>query len=532
MAKKALLDSYHLNEKVATIASHVLLAGMMVCLVNTVALLASRLVRGYSGQYLPFLGLLISLEAMLTWRRTKRWMELNTYGITYWVIEWIVLIIFIKIFLYAWHGFGQFITDLGKWPQFFLEAFFNPETVFVLVLAGFVWLWTGLNVVDLNELEGDYNALFSDDTGVILNERNSRRQHIVSRFFILGFLMVAITALLQIDFSNFSVSPIIRMRDFTNLVVYFLLGLTLISLTQLSVLRATWAWDQVPISTNVAKRWITFSLVFLALVSIVALVLPTSYSMGLLATLNYILSLIISVVSFLVMLIFMPILSLIGWLLTKLFGKAPTGSTINFQPPPTPPVIQQAGTSPAWFEAAKSIIFWVIFIGIVGYAFISYIRQNQDLLRKIRRLRGFTWLMKAWQWLRERIGGFSQQLTTTVKSTIERLGSRLRRSLPGGPISFINPNRLTPRQRVLFFYLALVRRGADSGLPRKPAQTPYEYARELQTGLSEVGQEVGDVTEAFIEARYSQHEIKNDLAEIVRTEWERIRRAIRSMRSK
>ena len=54
-----------------------------------------------------------------------------------------------------------------------------------------------------------------------------------------------------------------------------------------------------------------------------------------------------------------------------------------------------------------------------------------------------------------------------------------------GEWDFINLRRLTPRQKVLFYYLALVRRAKEAGIPRKDGQTPYEYARSLTSSLVE-----------------------------------------------
>ncbi len=55
---------------------------------------------------------------------------------------------------------------------------------------------------------------------------------------------------------------------------------------------------------------------------------------------------------------------------------------------------------------------------------------------------------------------------------------------------FINPRRLSPRQKVIFYYLAMVRRAREAGLPRQDDQTPYEYARSLTSSLEDGKQDV------------------------------------------
>jgi len=83
---------------------------------------------------------------------------------------------------------------------------------------------------------------------------------------------------------------------------------------------------------------------------------------------------------------------------------------------------------------------------------------------------------------------------------------------------------------VRFYYLALVRRGGEYGLPRQPDQTPREYQLKLQSSLPEIDEDLAAMTAAFYEARYSQHDISEDKAGLVRQWWQRIRRNLRSWR--
>jgi hypothetical protein len=93
--------------------------------------------------------------------------------------------------------------------------------------------------------------------------------------------------------------------------------------------------------------------------------------------------------------------------------------------------------------------------------------------------------------------------------------------------SFINPRRLDPRQKIIFYYLALVRRANEAGLPRKDGQTPYEYAHTLTSSLEEGKDGVEALTESFVEARYSRHDIPLKEARRIESIWETIRRVLR-----
>ena len=89
---------------------------------------------------------------------------------------------------------------------------------------------------------------------------------------------------------------------------------------------------------------------------------------------------------------------------------------------------------------------------------------------------------------------------------------------------------LSTRQKVFFYYHALLRRGDETGLSRSESQTPEEYAAALEKSLPTVENEISLLTDAFSEARYSRHTIKPDDVNHVKNYWEQIRRVFRGKR--
>ena len=81
-------------------------------------------------------------------------------------------------------------------------------------------------------------------------------------------------------------------------------------------------------------------------------------------------------------------------------------------------------------------------------------------------------------------------------------------------------SRLSARQKVFFYYHALLRRGHETGLSRIHSQTPEEYAIILEKSLPTVEKEIGSLTDAFSEARYSKHTIQDDNVRNVKNYWE------------
>jgi hypothetical protein len=171
------------------------------------------------------------------------------------------------------------------------------------------------------------------------------------------------------------------------------------------------------------------------------------------------------------------------------------------------------------------LIFWSIFLIIAGYVVAQYLRRHPEVVEWLKHLPGMSSLTRAWHKLRDWFGGLNQQI-----ENLREARRRARRPATRSASSsrrWVNPRRLSPRQQVQFYYLAMLRRGSEHGHARRPAQTPYEYARTLESQIPEIGQDVDGLTEEFVEARYSRHTIPPEQVGVVRRYWERIRRALK-----
>lgn len=95
--------------------------------------------------------------------------------------------------------------------------------------------------------------------------------------------------------------------------------------------------------------------------------------------------------------------------------------------------------------------------------------------------------------------------------------AHLRRLLPG---------YLTPRERILHDFGALLSHAARFGIPRTTGVTAHEFASSLRPLLPDVGDELDALTTAFVEARYSRHEVEASLAGHVHRCWVTVRAAL------
>jgi len=100
----------------------------------------------------------------------------------------------------------------------------------------------------------------------------------------------------------------------------------------------------------------------------------------------------------------------------------------------------------------------------------------------------------------------------------------------GMPWRFFRLGAVSPRERILYYYLSIVRRAGQRGFPRQRAQTPYEYGAVLAPNLPQAQQEMAVLTQAFVEARYSRQVIARDQARCVRADWERVKAAVRGLK--
>ena len=157
---------------------------------------------------------------------------------------------------------------------------------------------------------------------------------------------------------------------------------------------------------------------------------------------------------------------------------------------------------------------------------IQFLRQHPDIVEMLMHLPGMSLVVRLWRRVRAWFGGLNQQIEDLLEARRRARRPSTTRSA-SAPRRWINPRKLSPRQQVQFYYLAMLRRGGEHGHARQPTQTPYEYARTLESQIPEIDQDVDGLTEEFIEARYSRHDIPPEHVGLVRRYWERIKRALR-----
>ena len=311
--------------------------------------------------------------------------------------------------------------------------------------------------------------------------------------------------------------------------LYFILGLALLSLSRLMSLQTHWNRQRIPVSSNnLVRQWGMYSLLFLLTLAVIASLLPAGDSLGFFSILGTVVGFLIGVLVFLSLLIVNLILLLFS-LPFMLFGKAPPFLRGAPPPPltlPTQPI--SPFDSSALLALIRSVLLWGALVVVLVYSFIRFVRDHENILAALRGSRITNWLILAWQWLYRSADKTRASVSRALSDGWQNIMSRLegKRILPRP--GWISLRSLDPRRQIYFFYLAMIRRGAEQGVRRKPSQTPSEYAATLEKALPAAGEDIDSMTQAFVEARYSRQEVDPGKANLVKATWGRIRSAFQT----
>lgn len=533
--------STRLNESVFRTISYILVTLMIVCGVLTFGNLVNRYVNTWSTAATAIVSALIVLDRLYTYQKMKSFPILSGEWLLAVSTQWIVIIVVLKVVLGLVSGLSTFLEEIPLWVTNFQEYFLTPDFYLSMLIVTVVWVLGGHFAEILNGM-GMKEALIERQSAIFSAREKPPRHRLLGLFFNIGALLIVFTALARIDlrvvFSSEDAPLLINIPAFegggVTTLLYFMFGLALLSQTQFVTLNTRWALRGFRVERNLAVSWVLYSLLFLIGLALIAFFLPTGYGLGVLTFLGYVLDVLLVLLVFLVQLLIVLFIFLASLPFRLLNWESPLENFTLTMPefPNVPAEVTSTVTPVAWWEVLKTILIWGVVIAIVVYSIRQYLRQHEGFTNSLHRRPILRWLLHIWRWLKDLFGGIHKGLVDAVAANLERIRSRRAGTKNLGLSGFINPRRLDPRQRVYFFYLALVRRGNESGLTRSLSQTPYEYAATLADALPDVDEDVDALTEAFVEARYTPRDVEEQKANLVKTYWDRVRSALRSKRDR
>jgi Domain of unknown function (DUF4129) len=527
------------NERMFRSISYGLVFLMIVCIILAINSFIRNAIPGWASGVIAGVMIFILTDRLFTYQRYKSLTPLSSEWALTLGTQWIVILVFIRLLLSYTNGLDVFVRELSHFVHGNILEFFSPEFVVTSLLAILAWYLPTRFLELLDEIGLDQVLALREDSAPIESNPVPAHQRLLNLTFGLGIFLVILTALTRINlpaiFDNPDGLPLVDLNRFSageaGALLYFILGLALLSQSRLMSLQTHWNQQRIPVSSNnLVRQWGVYSLVFLLLLVLIVGLLPTGHSFGLFSILSTLFIFMINLLFFIGQL-FIALITILFSLPFLLFGKKlPFAFRFSTLPAfPNPPVEAPLPTSSnAIWALVRSILLWGSLILIIIYSLTRFLRQHDNLLGALRKARIINWLIFAWQWLRRNVDGTWDDLSRVIADGWQSIVSRLegKRILPRpGWISF---RSLDPRRRIYFFYLAMVRRGGEQGLGRKLSQTPSEYAETLEKDLPSAGEDIDSITKAFVEARYSRHEINSQAADTVKTIWGRVRQALQN----
>lgn len=515
------------------------IAILVTCLATSVLVVIGGFGDPLPWRALILLSFIVSLESIYTtfWLRDPDRRLLSTAA--YRAAEFVLILLLTRFFTWAALGnwpTGERLREIQQTP---IELF-DPYFIVALLLMVFVWQQASIvakifDELAISEAEASFHALPYSARKAIAEDRPARlfRAGLVREFFqrwIWGGMGLAVfTALGTLDlaplrdgsFSNI-VSLGLRPELLAALMAYFIVGFWLLSQARLAMLNARWLADDVIKDEGLAIIWRRRSLAVLLGIALLATFVPIGSTMPI----GRILDLVVYGVVYVAGLIFYIVTFLFIGLLA-LFGRTPEGSDAEDLPlleevapppePPPPPLPPSEATT-----LLLGMIFWSIMLTVTLVALGFYLRErgysfNVRLLRVL------------WQdfvdWLGQIGLSFRLKLGDLWPSMPAREKGETAVSTPSSTPWWqrLWPGKLSPRERVRYYYLALVRQAGDAGVARQQHETPLEYERPLHDAWPETEPEIDAMTQAFLHARYSLQPVDDEEAAAIESTWKELK---------
>lgn len=450
-------------------------------------------------------------------------------------IELALLFILIKAGSYLGRSWSAMVSEIRLWPHDPL-AVLEVDAIVVYALALIAWYSANATAGDLDRL---------GEPPVRVRSYTSPVESLTNRFFWGAGLLLAVSGMALVG-ETIAASPARSIKSLLQGVsgspasglavatlIYFCLGLLMLGQARITLYQMGWEQQGIPIDRALVGRWTRGGLVLVVLAASLSIVLPADYQAAawLLETVGTALAWLAAIVTYLAGLVMFALISLLG-LLAYLLAL---GGTLR--PKPTAPVefvrpvTPQAalGATPDWVLILRSILFWGLLLASLVYVLRAYLRDHPHLMSWARGLRLVGVLRRLWQRVQD-------WLARRPRIDLQRY--RLRARLPGAikisddPFRLFRLGRLSPRDRVLYYYWSVLRRAHRVGLARRMSQTPYEYCDSLGPHICQTEHDLARLTDAFVQARYSSRPLASDEDGRARVYWQRVRSALQSIRRK
>lgn len=404
-----------------------------------------------------------------------------------------------------------------------LTLMFIVNGLFILIAWGMAVLVTndflamGLQADELADLEAASRPISGDDHR-IQSDRGALVRRFSERWAIGGMLLIVLTAASQVGMGSNGFFALVR-QDIAGgvigaAIVYFVLGLLLLTFGHLAALRARWQLAKLPSESVIVRNWPFYAFGLLLVVAAVAFLMP----LGGTFRLAQLMGLAMRAISGAIYLI----LGLIMGLLALLFGgdEEVVEEPPREQPEISAPQIEQVAQAeaPPWLGGT---VFWIIIALLLGYATYIYLQGRGVNFQLI-----LAWLRQfllGWKQIGEAFSEWRARRLPEEEAEQGKSGrSRVRRWLDE-----LMLGRLPPDEQVRYFYVSTLESAAEQGMRRRPGETPYSFQERLGTRVESEDEAAAErLTASFVQIEFARQSTEAAAVPLLKRAWTQIRNAI------
>ena len=405
----------------------------------------------------------------------------------------------------------------------FLTLVFIINALFILIAWGMAVLVTndflamGLQADELADLEAASRPISGDDHR-IQSDRGALVRRFSERWAIGGMLLIVLTAASQVGMGSNGFFALVR-QDIAGgvigaAIVYFVLGLLLLTFGHLAALRARWQLAKLPSEATIVRNWPFYAFGLLLVVAAAAFLMP----LGGTFRLAQLMGLVMRAISGAIYLL----MGLIIGLIAMLFGgdEEIVEEPAREQPEFTAPQMEQVqpAEAPPWLGGT---VFWIIIVLLLGYATYIYLQGRGVNFQLI-----LAWLrqfLQGWKQIGDAFNEWRSRRLAPDEELKEKSGrSRVRRWLDE-----LMLGRLAPDEQVRYFYVSTLESAAEHGVRRRPGETPYSFQARLGTQVeSEDAEAAARLTDGFVNIEFARQSTEATAVPLLKRAWAQIRDAL------
>ena len=404
-----------------------------------------------------------------------------------------------------------------------LTLVFIINGLFILIAWGMAVLVTndflamGLQADELADLEAASRPISGDDHR-IQSDRGALVRRFSERWAIGGMLLIVLTAASQVGMGSNGFFALVR-QDIAGgvigaAIVYFVLGLLLLTFGHLAALRARWQLAKLPSEATIVRNWPFYAFGLLLVVAAAAFLMP----LGGTFRLAQLMGLVMRAISGAIYLL----MGLIIGLIAMLFGgdEEMVEEPAREQPEFTAPQMEQVqpAEAPPWLGGT---VFWIIILLLLGYATYIYLQGRGVNFQLI-----LAWLrqfLQGWKQIGDAFNEWRSRRLAPEEKLKEKSGrSRVRRWLDE-----LMLGRLPADEQVRYFYVSTLESAAEHGVRRRPGETPYSFQARLGTQVeSEDAEAAARLTDGFVRIEFARQSTEATAVPLLKRAWTQIREAL------